>query len=77
MNRTFRDYFDDIVSAIDAIEDFTRGMTQDSFVGDLKTVYATRKALEIMGEAAKTSLLRSGLNTQRCLGSKLRECVTF
>jgi uncharacterized protein with HEPN domain len=53
VNRTFRDYFDDIVSAIDAIEDFTRGMTQDSFVGDLKTVYATRKALEIMGEAAK------------------------
>lgn len=53
MKRTFRDYFDDMVTAMDAVEEFTRGMTKEEFVSDLKTVYATRKALEIMGEAAK------------------------
>ncbi len=30
-----------------------QGMTEDQFIGDLKTVYATRKAIEIIGEATK------------------------
>lgn len=53
MKRTFEDYLNDILEAITAIEAFTSGMTKEDFIGDLKTVYATRKAIEIIGEAAK------------------------
>ena len=38
MKRTFRDYFDDMVTAMDAVEEFTRGMTKEDFVSDPKTV---------------------------------------
>lgn len=51
--REYRDYLQDISDTIDAIEQFTQGMTKDQFIGDLKTVYATRKAIEIIGEATK------------------------
>jgi len=53
MKRSFEDYLNDILEAITAIEAFTGGMTKENFLSDLKTVYATRKALEIIGEAAK------------------------
>ncbi|MDN5376568.1 MAG: hypothetical protein PWQ39_1609, partial [Thermacetogenium sp.] len=52
MKRSFEDYLNDIMEAITAIEAFTMGMTKENFISDLKTVYATRKALEIIGEAA-------------------------
>lgn len=41
------------MAAIEAIEAFTQGMTREEFMTDLKTIYATRKAIEIIGEAAK------------------------
>ncbi len=53
MKRSFEDYLNDIMEAITAIEAFTMGMTKENFISDLKTVYATRKALEIIGEVAK------------------------
>ena len=51
--RECRDCLHDISDAIGAIEQFTQGMTKDQFAGDLKTAYATRKAIEIIGEATK------------------------
>lgn len=51
--REYRDYLQDISDAIDAIEHFTKGITKDQFIDDLKTSYATRKAIEIIGEATK------------------------
>ena len=52
--REYRDYLQDISDAIDAIEIFTEGITtKDQFINDLKTSYATRKAIEIIGEATK------------------------
>jgi uncharacterized protein with HEPN domain len=43
----------DILDSIYAIEIFVNGMTKNEFIRDLKTIYATRKAIEIIGEAAK------------------------
>jgi uncharacterized protein with HEPN domain len=31
-------------------------MTKNEFIRDLKTIYATRKAIEIIGEAAKSKI---------------------
>lgn len=50
--REYRDYLEDIRDAINAIEQFTRGLSKEEFRGDLKTVYASIKAIEIIGEAA-------------------------
>jgi uncharacterized protein with HEPN domain len=46
-------YLEDIFTAMAAAMRFTHGMTFEAFVADEKTVYATVRALEIMGEAAK------------------------
>jgi uncharacterized protein len=43
----------DILEAIDDIEEFTKGMEFNEFSGDKKTLYAVMKALEIIGEATK------------------------
>ncbi|MGB9812756.1 MAG: DUF86 domain-containing protein [Thermovenabulum sp.] len=42
-----------MIDAIKAVQDFVEGMDKKSFAHDLKTIYAVRKALEIIGEAAK------------------------
>lgn len=53
MKRTFRDYVADILTAIQEVEDFTRGMEYEAFAADKKTVNAVVRSLEVMGEAAK------------------------
>ncbi len=51
--RTYLDYLVDILTAIDDIEAFTRGLDEPSFTADRKTVYAVTRAIEIIGEAVK------------------------
>jgi len=51
--RDYWDYLYDIKDAINAVQNFVEGMDKSSFANDLKTIYAIRKALEIIGEAAK------------------------
>jgi uncharacterized protein with HEPN domain len=51
--RSSLDYLRDIADAIDKAAAFTGGMSFDDFVADPKTVYATVRALEIIGEATK------------------------
>ncbi len=51
--RSAGDYIQDIIDSIDAIADFTGAMTYDEFIADRKTVYATVRAIQIIGEAAK------------------------
>jgi uncharacterized protein with HEPN domain len=51
--RSALDYLDDILDAVDKIENFTRGMSYEEFFEDDKTVYAVTRALEVIGEAAK------------------------
>lgn len=45
-------YFEDIVTAISDIENFTQGMDYEMFENDKKTIQAVTRSLEIIGEAA-------------------------
>jgi uncharacterized protein with HEPN domain len=47
------DYLNDIVIAINDIEEFTHGMSYEVFSEDKKTVNAVIRSLEILGEATK------------------------
>jgi uncharacterized protein with HEPN domain len=47
------DYLNDIIEAIEKAEAFSRNMTMEEFVSDDKTLYATVRAIEIIGEASK------------------------
>jgi uncharacterized protein with HEPN domain len=46
-------YVQDILDAINEIEEFVRGLKYPDFVRDKKTVNAVIRSLEIIGEAAK------------------------
>jgi uncharacterized protein with HEPN domain len=48
--RDFQVYVEDIIDAINSIEEYTRGLTYDAFVKDRKTVDAD---FEVIGEATK------------------------
>jgi len=52
-DRTYLDYLEDILDAMDKVRQFTKGMTFDEFAGDDRTVFAVVRALEVIGEASK------------------------
>jgi uncharacterized protein with HEPN domain len=45
----------DIEYHLDLIEEFTAGMDVQAFAGDIKTLYATVRCLEIISEASRRS----------------------
>lgn len=51
--RTYTDYLNDILDAIKKAEEFVGSFTVEEFRKDEKTIFATVRALEIIGEAAK------------------------
>ena len=51
--RTYTDYLNDILDAIKKAESFIGSVTVEEFKKDDKTIFATVRALEIIGEAAK------------------------
>ncbi len=51
--RNYRIYLDDILSAMDSIEKFVKGMNLDEFREDDKTSSAVIRKFEIIGEATK------------------------
>ncbi len=51
--RDAADYLTDILTAIAEVEEFTRGMSYETFAADKKTVNAVIRSLEVLGEAAK------------------------
>lgn len=51
--REIADYLDDIMTAIDEVDDFIHGMTFDDFTMDRKTVNAVIRSFEVLGEATK------------------------
>ncbi|MFN8474789.1 MAG: DUF86 domain-containing protein [Anaerolineae bacterium] len=51
--RSYLDYLNDILDAIEKSEQFVHGMTYEEFRQDDKTVFAVVRALEIVGEATK------------------------
>ena len=52
-DRTYADYVEDIIEAIDKIETFIEDLTYPKFLEDHKTSFAVVRALEIIGEATK------------------------
>ncbi|NJL27474.1 MAG: DUF86 domain-containing protein [Thermoanaerobaculia bacterium] len=53
VERSYTDFLEDILDAVQKIEAFTVGLTREVFHEDTKTVFAVIHALEIIGEAAK------------------------
>lgn len=52
--REIKDYLQDIIEAIDTAESFVEGMNFEDFQADRKTIFAVTRAIEIIGEAAKS-----------------------
>ena len=52
--RQIEDYLQDILNAIGAAESFVEGMNFEDFQKDRKTIFAVTRAIEIIGEAAKS-----------------------
>jgi len=53
MVREFIDYLKDISDAIKKAQQFVENLSYDEFTKDEKTIFATIRALEIIGEATK------------------------
>jgi uncharacterized protein with HEPN domain len=53
IERTYADYLEDILNAIEKVAHFIEGMTYNQFVQDDRTAYAVVHAIEIIGEATK------------------------
>ena len=51
--REYLDYLEDMLDAIVALEDFVKGIDFTQFAQDKKTVFATVRCFEIIGEASK------------------------
>ena len=51
--RQWGDYIEDILNAVESIEEFILDMGFEEFIRDRKTNFAVVRSLEIMGEAAK------------------------
>ncbi len=53
IQRTYQDYFEDILEAIIDISNFVDDLTFNEFANDKKTINAVIRSLEIIGEASK------------------------
>lgn len=53
MSRDYRQYLEDILTAIQNIRSYTAGLTFEQFAADNKTIDAVIRNLEIIGEAVK------------------------
>ena len=53
MKREYRHFLEDIIAAIDRIQEFLGDLTFEEFIHDDKTSSAVIRKLEIIGEAAK------------------------
>ena len=51
--RQIQDYLEDILDAVNAIEQFTAGIEYEAFARNLEKVFAVSRAMEIIGEAVK------------------------
>ena len=53
MIREYGDYIQDVIGAMNNAIEFIRNLSYEEFVKDDKTIYATIRAIEIIGEAVK------------------------
>ena len=54
MSRSVLDYLEDILISMQHAQRFIEGMDYSGFAQDRKTIYATLRAIEIVGEATKS-----------------------
>jgi uncharacterized protein with HEPN domain len=60
----------DILEAIGNIKDFTRGITFDMYLGDLKTKHAVERNFSIIGEQLQELTSLSRINILPLIGEK-------
>ncbi len=53
IKRDYRDYFQDILDAVNEVKEFTQGMDFEAFINDKKTINAVVRSFEVIGEASK------------------------
>ncbi len=53
MSKDYRDYIQDILTSVELINSFIKGLSLNDFKEDVKTSSAVIRQLEVMGEAAK------------------------
>lgn len=53
MKREYGDYIQDVINAMNKAIGFIKNLSYEEFVKDDKTIYATTRAIEIIGEAVK------------------------
>ena len=53
MIREWRDFLNDMLGALDELQEFTHGANFAEFCGDRKSINAVVRSLEVLGEAAK------------------------
>lgn len=53
MSRNYKHLINDIITEINNIEEFTKGLEYEDLIKDIKTKYAVIRSLEIIGEAVK------------------------
>jgi uncharacterized protein with HEPN domain len=53
IKREYADYLQDILESIEALEEFVKDMRLKDFKKDRKTVFASIRCFEIIGEATK------------------------
>ena len=53
MSREIEDYLQDILDAMEKVQEFLKNLSKEQFIEDDKTVFAAVRALEIIGEATK------------------------
>jgi uncharacterized protein with HEPN domain len=53
ISRNITDFLQDILEAIEDIENFTNDVTFEDFAHNKEKIYAVQKAIELMGEAVK------------------------
>lgn len=63
-------YLEDIILAMDRIQEYITGLDLQSFKRDYKTVDAVIRNFEIIGEASKKLSVTIKKNTQMSLGKK-------
>jgi uncharacterized protein with HEPN domain len=76
MKRDFRDYLADILASMDEVAEFTQQMIFADFARDRKTCNAVVRSLEVLGEAANASRLRSVPKLRPSPGREWPECAT-
>ena len=64
----FQVYIEDIIGAVNSIEEYTEQLTYESFAQDQKTVDAVARNFEIIGEATKRIPERAKRNILAFLG---------